>query len=101
MLFAYFGPETFLPLTSILAGIAGFLLMCGKNSWYFALAIWRGLGRMVGLGGSSSASASASASSGPGMPEPHLNRARYLERRRARDTATADPDASASETSGH
>lgn len=30
-LFAYFGPETILPMTSILAAIGGFLLMFGKN----------------------------------------------------------------------
>ena len=101
MIFAYFGPETFLPLTSILAGIAGFLLMCGKNSWYFALALWRGLGRLIGLGGSSPATSSASTSTS-GAPEPHLNRARYLERRRAQEAAaSSDADTPASETSGH
>ena len=31
MLLAYLGPETLLPLTSIVAGIAGGLLMFGKN----------------------------------------------------------------------
>ena len=30
-LFAYFGPETILPMTSIVAAIGGFLLMFGKN----------------------------------------------------------------------
>jgi len=31
MLLAYLGPETLLPLTSIVAGIAGAFLMFGKN----------------------------------------------------------------------
>lgn len=32
MLFAYFGPETYLPLSSTLVAIVGFLLMCGRQS---------------------------------------------------------------------
>ncbi len=31
MLFAYFGPETLLPLTSVLAAVAGFVLMFGRQ----------------------------------------------------------------------
>ena len=32
MLLAYFGPETYLPMTSLLATIGGFVLMFGRVS---------------------------------------------------------------------
>jgi hypothetical protein len=35
MLFAYVGPETMLPLASILAGVVGVLLMFGHNVMMF------------------------------------------------------------------
>lgn len=37
MLFAYFGPETFLPLTSVIAGVVGVALMFGKNAFRLLL----------------------------------------------------------------
>ncbi|WP_422924601.1 hypothetical protein [Singulisphaera sp. PoT] len=37
ILFAYFGPETILPITSVIATVAGVALMCGKNSIRFAM----------------------------------------------------------------
>ncbi len=33
MLLAYFGPETFLPVTSAIAGVVGVLLMFGRSSY--------------------------------------------------------------------
>jgi hypothetical protein len=33
MVFAYLGPETMLPMTSVVAGIAGFAMMFGRNAW--------------------------------------------------------------------
>ena len=35
MLFADFGPETFMPLTSTIAAVAGLLLMFGKQTFRF------------------------------------------------------------------
>ena len=36
MVFAYLGPETMLPMTSVVAGIVGFLMMFGRNAWSWA-----------------------------------------------------------------
>jgi hypothetical protein len=33
MVFAYLGPETMLPMTSVVAGVVGFLMMFGRNTW--------------------------------------------------------------------
>jgi hypothetical protein len=33
---AYLGPETMLPMTSVVAGVAGFLMMFGRNAWRLA-----------------------------------------------------------------
>ena len=33
MVFAYLGPETMLPMTSIVAGLVGFVMMFGRNAW--------------------------------------------------------------------
>lgn len=49
MLFAYFGPETFLPLTSVLAGAVGVMLMFGRTSWRFAKDGAKALARGLGL----------------------------------------------------
>jgi hypothetical protein len=35
MVFAYLGPETMLPMTSIVAGVVGFVMMFGRNTWYW------------------------------------------------------------------
>jgi hypothetical protein len=43
MLFAYFGPETFLPVTSVVAGVVGVLLMFGKNTFRLLASGLRGL----------------------------------------------------------
>lgn len=47
MLFAYFGPETFLPLTSVIAAVAGVVLMFGRNSIRF---IVQGARSLLGKG---------------------------------------------------
>ncbi|ODT99015.1 MAG: hypothetical protein ABS79_05025 [Planctomycetes bacterium SCN 63-9] len=39
MFFAYFGPETTLPLASVLAASLGFLMMMGRGSLRFALRV--------------------------------------------------------------
>ncbi|MDG3004648.1 hypothetical protein [Paludisphaera mucosa] len=62
-LFAYFGPETVLPATSIIATILGVALMLGKSSvrWCFGLAksvVDAGLGRK--------------ADETPAVPAPHF-----------------------------
>lgn len=41
MLFAYFGPETYLPLSSTLVAVVGFLLMCGRMTWRW---MWLAIG---------------------------------------------------------
>jgi hypothetical protein len=40
-LLAYVGPESFLPLTSILAAIVGFLLTMGKSSLSLVVGLLR------------------------------------------------------------
>ena len=41
--FAYLGPETMLPMTSVVAGVVGFLMMFGRNSFRRASAVVRRL----------------------------------------------------------
>lgn len=43
MLLAYFGPETVLPLASVLATVFGVIMMFGRASFRFALAPFRWL----------------------------------------------------------
>lgn len=43
MLFAYIGPDTILPLTSIVAAVAGFFMMFGRNSLRFATKCYRAI----------------------------------------------------------
>jgi hypothetical protein len=38
VLFAYFSPETYLPATSLIASVIGFVLMFGKNSFRIVAA---------------------------------------------------------------
>lgn len=40
-LFAYVGPETILPITSVLAAIAGFFLTMGKSSLGYLAGFFR------------------------------------------------------------
>jgi hypothetical protein len=35
MVFAYLGPETMLPMTSVVAGVVGFVMMFGRRAWYW------------------------------------------------------------------
>lgn len=44
---AYLGPETFVPLLSVIAGAIGILLAVGKNVWSFAVTAFLGLVRLV------------------------------------------------------
>jgi hypothetical protein len=39
--FAYFSPETLLPATSIVATITGILLMLGRGSFRYAIAVFK------------------------------------------------------------
>ncbi len=48
MLFAYVGPETMLPLASILAGAVGVLLMFGRNVMMLGRKIVRGVRGLAG-----------------------------------------------------
>jgi hypothetical protein len=41
VLFAYFGPETMMPLTSIAATVVGLFLMFGRNSLRMVLRMFR------------------------------------------------------------
>jgi hypothetical protein len=43
---AYLGPETMLPLTSIVAGVAGVVLMFGKTVWIRIKDLIRAGGRL-------------------------------------------------------
>lgn len=40
LVFAYFGPETVLPVTSVIATVLGIVMMFGKNALRFAFR-WR------------------------------------------------------------
>lgn len=42
-IFAYLGPETLLPMTSVLAAAAGVVLMFGRNSFRFVARVLRAL----------------------------------------------------------
>ncbi len=41
MLFAYIGPETFLPVASVLAALAGMVMMLGRSSLQVAARCFR------------------------------------------------------------
>jgi len=60
---AYFGPETVLPATSILATIVGVVLMLGKNSLWWCLGMVK---NVLGLGGRPGRQAT------PTVPAPHF-----------------------------
>ena len=42
LIFAYFGPETVLPVTSIVATVIGVVMMMGKNSIYWIYSSVKG-----------------------------------------------------------
>jgi hypothetical protein len=41
MVFAYFGPETMMPVASIIAAVAGVAMMFGRNLVYFFRSLYR------------------------------------------------------------
>ena len=41
LLLAYLGPETMLPMTSVLAGIAGFVMMFGRKAYDLMVGLFR------------------------------------------------------------
>lgn len=89
MIFAYFGPETFLPLTSIIAGIVGVFLAFGKSIGYLALGLVRMVKQTLGLGTAKKSDSPFDPPSPDGaIPAPHVmansGRARYLGRERAK-----------------
>jgi hypothetical protein len=43
MVFAYLGPETMLPMTSVVAGVAGVLMMFGRSSVRWIVGKFRSL----------------------------------------------------------
>ncbi len=47
---AYFGPETFLPVTSAIAGVVGVFLMFGRSSVRIAAEFMRKTLRVFGFG---------------------------------------------------
>ncbi len=49
MLHAYFGPETMMPMTSVLAVVAGVFMMLGRQAFTFLRMGLRKVGRLVGL----------------------------------------------------
>jgi hypothetical protein len=49
MLLAYFGPETVLPITSVVAAVAGFLMMAGRQTWTLTKFWARKVGGAIGL----------------------------------------------------
>lgn len=86
MLFAYFGPETLLPITSVIAGVAGVLMVLGKNTFRFLGLIWLGLRRAIGGERTSNV-----------PPPPHIaptpsSTPNALERRRAKARASQSSD---------
>ncbi len=85
MLFAYFGPETLLPITSVIAGVVGVLMVLGKNTFRFLGLIWSGLWRMV-------------RPNEPSVPAPHITptptgTGNALERRRAKARTAQETEA--------
>jgi hypothetical protein len=73
MLFAYFGPETVLPATSMIAAVAGCLLMFGKQAGRLAaLMVRRTINRSQG-----------SRVKEPAIPAPHLPGFRGARRNKA------------------
>lgn len=68
LVFAYFGPETVLPVTSIVATVIGVVMMLGKNSLYWMLAgVKRAVRFCLGRGPSPST---------PSASAPHVSPAR-------------------------
>ena len=45
LLYGYIGPETMLPLTSVIAGIVGAFMMFGRNTFRFVGRLFRGVSR--------------------------------------------------------
>ena len=45
---AYLGPETMLPMTSVIAGIVGFVMMFGRNTWRLCSSTFRRLTSKTG-----------------------------------------------------
>ena len=41
MMLAYLGPETMLPVTSVLAGVLGFVMMFGRKAFHLVLGLFR------------------------------------------------------------
>lgn len=48
MVFAYLGPDTVLPLTSVFAAVFGIVLMFGRQSWRIAMLAVHGVFRLFG-----------------------------------------------------
>lgn len=64
MLFAYLGPDTLLPITSILAAIGGAILMFGRNASRITVLLFRHfLGSLKNLGSSKTSDSEANAAS--------------------------------------
>lgn len=53
MMLAYLAPDAIMPLTSVLAGIVGFVLMTWQRLVFYARRIGRWCARLVGMGGPS------------------------------------------------
>ncbi len=47
MILGYLGPETMLPMTSIIAGIIGFVMMFGRKAFELALRPFRGTPKVI------------------------------------------------------
>ena len=41
MLFAYLGPETMMPVASVIAAVAGVMMMCGRSVFMFGRNVLR------------------------------------------------------------
>lgn len=48
-LLAYLGPETMLPMTSVVAGVAGFLMMFGRKAIEIVVGVFRRKPTVVAL----------------------------------------------------
>jgi hypothetical protein len=58
--FAYFGPETTLPLASVLAASLGFVMMMGRGSLRFVVRVARAAAARLGANSKSKAASTAS-----------------------------------------
>jgi hypothetical protein len=84
MLFAYLGPDTMLPLTSVFAAVVGVVLMFGRQALRIVGMAWAGVRRLAGLTSGTTAAAGTRAHGA------HASGTRSATRRPRRTTEITD-----------